>query len=1098
MRDTINEAAVAGWRRVLAALAVAPRRLKARLASARSRFADTWLWFPLFAFVLLALAWAAVFHVLALEKATATRAAIQSSRELADAYEAQVVRSLVSIDQTLKTVAYAYAVSGNVALAELQNKDMLPPAIVFRISIMNDRGDVISSTRPMPPANVGDEPYFQAQKQGDRLFVSRTKPDWAHAPEIIFSRRLSDPVGAFVGVVTLAVDPAYFTSSYDSPRMGKHGLLALLGSDGAMRVQQTGDDVSWGAVMPRGFDASGSSERLAAQPWDNGMRRFTNVRALHVFPLAVIVGLSQNEQLAPYRRDRFVYICETTAASSLLIVLTAILSLKTLELSKSRARARQLQQTYFAASGASLDAFFVWERLPRESDLAPSAASSGARSGDPHAFVLRDVSRRGLEMMGKPRDVLAGCAPCDVFPDQSGKAPDAAADEFSRVFDTGEMAECEWRLVRADGSHAWMHRQIVRVDDGVVAIVRDISARKRAEVMRAEQNRVLEMIAASTPLDEVLSSLMRLLESQIPDCACAVLLRDDDGVHLRVGAAPSLPDAFAKQANGWTIGPDAGPSGLAIHTHQSVSLTNLPSHPRHGDFMRAAQMTDFPTCRSMPILSHDGCALGALTIFARAECSPDAVDAQTVAMAIRIAGIAIERTRAEDSIRHMANHDALTGLPNRTLLADRLSQAVLHAQRYARGVSVAFLDLDNFKLINDSLGHHAGDELLKTIAARMRTCVRATDTVVRLGGDEFVLVLFDDAPQGDDLRTVIERLRNAIAEPVQLGGQTYKVTCSMGLARYPDDGDDASTLLMNADAAMYRAKELGRNNYQRYTAEMNIKVHERLRRREQLRVALEEGQFRLVYQPQVDARTGAVFGVEALLRWDHPTEGMVSPAEFIPIAEETGLIVQIGEWVLETACAQNRRWQAQGLPPITVSVNVSAHQFLQKDWVHSVANVLARTALAPRYLELELTESLIMRDVEGSIVTMQRLQDMGVRLSIDDFGTGYSSLSALKHFPVDRLKIDKSFVRELPDGEDDKAIAIAVISLGQRLNLNVIAEGVETQAQVDFLTENHCHEVQGYHFSKPVPPAEIETMLRDVRHAARSLAEGDDLRRASD
>jgi EAL domain-containing protein (putative c-di-GMP-specific phosphodiesterase class I) len=355
---------------------------------------------------------------------------------------------------------------------------------------------------------------------------------------------------------------------------------------------------------------------------------------------------------------------------------------------------------------------------------------------------------------------------------------------------------------------------------------------------------------------------------------------------------------------------------------------------------------------------------------------------------------------------------------------------------------------------------------------------------VRLGGDEFVLVLFDDLLDEHALRAVIERLRKAIAEPVHLEGQAYKVTCSMGFARYPADGEDAQTLLMNADAAMYRAKELGRNNYQFYTSEMNIKVHERLRRREQLRVALDDGQFRLVYQPQIDARTRAVFGVEALLRWDHPIEGTISPAEFIPIAEETGLIVPIGDWVLETACAQNRRWQDEGLPPITMSVNVSAHQFLRRGWIDQVAKALVRTGLAPEYLELELTESLIMRDLEGSIDTMQRLQQMGVRLSIDDFGTGYSSLSALKHFPVGRLKIDKSFVRELPHGEDDKAIAIAVISLGQRLNLSVIAEGVETQEQVDFLADNNCHEIQGYHFSKPVAPGEIETMLRQARPVA--------------
>ncbi|WP_206956174.1 bifunctional diguanylate cyclase/phosphodiesterase [Trinickia acidisoli] len=1060
-----------------AALHAAGVRLRRRVIFARRRLAQTWLWFPLFAFVLLALVWGSLIHVLQLEHAAVTSAAIETSRELADTYEAQVVRSLVSIDQTLKTIAYAYAVSGNDALEKLQNRDMLPSAIVFQMTITNSRGDAIASTRPSAPRNVADQLYFQAQRRVDRLFIGRAETDGiTGAPEIIFSRRLSNAAGGFAGVVTLVVDPSYFTGSYDSLRLGKLGLLGLLGTDGSMRVQQTGEDVSWGAAVPREFASADTAEAPVVRPWDHGVERFTTVRVLHAFPLAVIVGLSRDEQLVRYWHHRVVYISETAAGSVLLVILTIILSLKSLELSKSRVRARRLQQTYFAASEASLDAFFVWERLAGENDRSAKAALRRA-TGTDCRFVLRDVSRRGLEMMGKPRDALVGATLEAVFSD---RGEGGMVREFAHVFEAGEVAEREWQHARPDHSQVWLHRQLIRVDDGVVAIVRDISGRKRGEVLRAEQNRVLEMIAASTPLDEVLSLLMHLLESQIPDCACAVLLRDDDGLHLRVGAAPSLPAAFSQHANGWTIGPDSGPSGLAIYTHQPVTLTNLLASPRHREFLSMAQMLDYTTSRSMPILSHDGSALGALTIFARAEHAPDGIEAQTVAMAVRIAGIAIERTRAEDSIRHMANHDALTGLPNRTLLADRLSQALLHAKRYKRGVTVAFVDLDNFKLINDSLGHHAGDDLLKTIAARMRDCVRSTDTVVRLGGDEFVLVLFDDSHEEHDLKGVIDRLRNAIAEPVPLGAQMYQVTSSMGLARYPVDGEDAETLLMNADAAMYRAKELGRNNYQFYTSEMNIKVHERLRRREQLRVALEEGQFRLVYQPQVDARTGEIFGVEALLRWDHPTEGTIPPADFIPIAEETGLIVPIGDWVLETACTQNRRWQDEGLPRITMSVNVSAHQFQQKAWVDSVATTLARTALEPHHLELELTESMIMRDLEASIETMQRLQQMGVRLSIDDFGTGYSSLSALKHFPVGRLKIDKSFVRELPHGEDDKAIAIAVISLGQRLNMSVTAEGVETQEQVDFLGDNNCHEIQGYHFSRPVAPGEIEAMLRDA------------------
>ena len=435
------------------------------------------------------------------------------------------------------------------------------------------------------------------------------------------------------------------------------------------------------------------------------------------------------------------------------------------------------------------------------------------------------------------------------------------------------------------------------------------------------------------------------------------------------------------------------------------------------------------------------------------------------------------RKRAEDQIHFMAHHDALTGLPNRTLLMDRLTQALLQAQRNGSRVTVIFIDLDNFKLVNDSLGHNAGDTLLKTVAERMVKCVRATDTVVRLGGDEFVVLLIDQADSPVVATVVLDKLRAAIAEPVPVGGQTFRVTCSIGLATFPGDGADAETLLMNADVAMYQAKDKGRDNFQFYTAEMNVTAHERRVLQEGLRIALVRNEFALVYQPQVDLQTGLVFAVEALVRWHHPEFGVIAPAKFIPMAEESGLIVPLGDWVLREACRQNKAWQNAGMPHITVCVNVSARQFREKNWVKRVAHALHETGLEAKYLELELTESLLMQDVNQAIATMQELQAIGVQFSIDDFGTGYSSLSALKSFPVARLKIDQSFVRNLPHDANDRSIATAVISLGQKLNMKVIAEGVETDEQMAFLVDQKCDEIQGYHFSKPIESDAIAVML---------------------
>lgn len=444
--------------------------------------------------------------------------------------------------------------------------------------------------------------------------------------------------------------------------------------------------------------------------------------------------------------------------------------------------------------------------------------------------------------------------------------------------------------------------------------------------------------------------------------------------------------------------------------------------------------------------------------------------------------------RSQQRLAHMATHDALTGLPNRTLLDDRLNQAIFYAQRYERFVTLVFLDLDNFKAINDSLGHDVGDELLRKTAVRMQGAVRRTDTVVRLGGDEFVIVLFDQPEHSESLTDTLQKIRDCVAEPMLVKEHTLRVTCSMGLATYPNDGLDVSTLLKNADAAMYRAKELGRNNFQSYTTEMNSKLKERILLQQKMLSALTNNEFILVYQPQVDLKSGQIVGVETLIRWQHPEMGLIPPMKFIPVAEESGMIVQIGEWVLRTACKQNKAWQDKGLPPIKMSVNVSARQFKEKDWVSIVADALQDSGLAACYLELEITESLIMENVDRAIATMNELQEMGVQLSIDDFGTGYSSLSALKHFPVTRLKIDQSFIHNLPGTNDDRSIAMAIIALGHRMQLKVVAEGVETEQQQLFLTDNDCDEMQGYHFSKPVSASEIEEIfVRTTAETAKTV-----------
>jgi diguanylate cyclase (GGDEF)-like protein/PAS domain S-box-containing protein len=613
---------------------------------------------------------------------------------------------------------------------------------------------------------------------------------------------------------------------------------------------------------------------------------------------------------------------------------------------------------------------------------------------------------------------------------------------------------------------------------GVAGISRDITARRLAETSRDGQAQILEMIATSAPLEDIFKRLILLVESQLEGIVGSVLLLDETGTQLLCGAAPSLPDAYAKAIDGLPIGPKAGSSGTAAYRREAVVVADVATDPLWEDYRGLAAEYGLRSCWSTPMRSHKGAILGVFATYSKVPREPTDAEMNLLNVATHIAGIAIERKLAEDRIQFLATHDALTGLPNRALLNDRLSQAVLYAQRYDRWVTVLFVDLDNFKFINDSLGHNAGDELLKTIAKRMVSCIRATDTVVRIGGDEFVVVVFDQPKDVDVISETVAKIQSAIAEPVRLEGHDLRITSSIGVANYPDNGVDANTLLANADAALYRAKDIGRDNFQFYTSELNTKVHGRFLLQEELRNAVARSEFVLHYQPQVDLRTGRIFALEALIRWRHPKLGVVPPIKFIPMAEETGLIMPIGDWVLREACRQNKTWQDAGLPPVAVSVNVSARQFREKNLVARVAGVLGDSGLNAKYLELEVTESLIMQDVDLAVSTMEELRRLGVQFSIDDFGTGYSSLSALKSFPVSRLKIDKSFIDGLLADENDRAVANAIISLGRTLNLRIIAEGVETEAQAAFLRSVNCDEMQGYLFSKPLPASEIEDLLR--------------------
>jgi len=436
-----------------------------------------------------------------------------------------------------------------------------------------------------------------------------------------------------------------------------------------------------------------------------------------------------------------------------------------------------------------------------------------------------------------------------------------------------------------------------------------------------------------------------------------------------------------------------------------------------------------------------------------------------------------ERLNTERTIHYMAHHDALTGLPNRRLMQDRLNQAIMSARRKQRHVAVLFLDLDRFKVVNDTLGHDTGDFILKDVARRLVTCVREGDTVSREGGDEFVMIL-PDLERPEHARVVADKIIKDLSRPVEIGGHEIHITPSIGISHYPNDATDVHQLLKHADNAMYQAKDAGRNTVRFFTNDLNFLLSKRLEIEGRLRKAIENEEFFLRYQPQVDIASGKICGMEALIRWNDPQKGEIFPKDFIFVAEELGLIVPIGEWVFRTACQQLKRWEEDGLPQVTISINISPRQFMSRKLVSTLLQIVRETGANPRLIELEITETMIMRNVEQSIETLSRLRSVGMLVAVDDFGVGYSSLSQLKRLPASSMKIDRSFIMNVPEDASSGSITEAIIAMSKRLKLRCIAEGVETRQQLDFLRANHCEAFQGYFFSRPVTALEATAMLK--------------------
>jgi diguanylate cyclase (GGDEF)-like protein/PAS domain S-box-containing protein len=642
-------------------------------------------------------------------------------------------------------------------------------------------------------------------------------------------------------------------------------------------------------------------------------------------------------------------------------------------------------------------------------------------------------------------------------------------------------------IVAKDGSRVTLeisHRLLLEngIPRGTHAIARDITARRKLELLERDRVKALEMIATRKPLEQILTQLVNMIERQYPEMIAAIsLLRDD---RLYMTAAPALPEAVRLGLSGMRTGPTAGSCGAAAYWGEPVYACDIATDPlwdEHKDLALAHQLA---ACWSAPILAGNGKPLGTLAVFRRKPSRPDHAQAALLQTTSGTAAIAIEQRQLTDQLAYQAHHDALTGLSNRLLFQERLRREIVQARRSGASLALLYIDLDRFKLINDTLGHATGDALLRQVAKRLKSCLRESDSLARISGDEFTITatgLNDPQSAGRVAETVLKALR----DPFHADNQELFVTASVGISVYPQDAIDAETLQRNADSAMYRAKNRGKNRFEYFLAELSASRRQRLELETCLRRALERNEFCVHYQPQFDLQSGKLVGQEALLRWTHPKLGLIPPDQFIPIAEENELIVPIGAWVLRQACRQAASWQRAGYPLKGMAVNVSAVQFTRPDFVRTIAAVLEESGLEPRFLELELTESLVIRDVRESADKMAQLRALGVQISVDDFGAGYSSLSYLQRLPIDILKLDRSFVEEFKmEAGGSSSLVQGIVSLAHGLGIRVTAEGIETQQQLDLVHHSGCDKVQGFLLGRPCAPASSLAAKAGARSAA--------------
>ena len=970
------------------------------------------------------------------------------------------------------------------ALRQLLIAERQDSRFLQSISVVNNQGLMIATSfqYPAEKINLLHQPQikFLLEHASDKsvlvgvpVKIYRTEQWVLPVAKNIYAQN-----GKHLGVIQTEIRLNYFQDFYERVARDGDAEISLHDKDGAVLIRAPLDErYSNKSIVSTQLEASIKSTSIegaveAASLMGGTATMMYAYRKMSDFPLTLVYGRDKEKILANWQGRVWQKLFFSFITLVLTLIFVTLLMRQIRRLRDSKEKLSDSESRYRMLFQDAQDAILLIS----------------------HEYRYVDANNAALTLFGlSKREELLG-TPVGKFSSE-GQAvkqmPHLKKDELiQKLVDAafaGKVQRFDW-VSRRDGRPMYSDITLSRVEIAneslVFCIMRDVNSRKFVEHMLEGQNQLLQLIGSSEDLVSILEETCQFVEKTTSQWHCGIQLLNDEEHCFKKTIGNQFPEILKSQLIEMPVSYGNGTWSEAVLDAVPVWVTNIQSAASMKFVNQLERLHNFAACGSWPIMGKNGQMLGTFTLFAETSTPLNNDDLNLISIVTDIASIAIEGKRSEDKVMKLAHYDELTGLPNRFQYNQHLAKSLAHVERNKSQLAVLFLDLDRFKNINDTFGHDEGDNVLRSVASRFKLCLRESDTIARVGGDEFIL-LVDQYASPRDLADIADKLLIAAALPFEIHGQECQLSASIGIATFPTDGRDAQTLMKNADIAMYRAKNKGKDNYQFYASEMNVHTIERLVYEARLRKALERREFVVYYQPKIDVNSGDIVGAEALVRWNHPERGILLPGEFIALAEEAGLIGRIGMLVLDIACRDILTFRAADKNFGRVAINLSGAQFNDLHLLDDVKSVVDFWRVDPTSIEFEITESMVMHNREQAIVLMDGLKSAGFTLSIDDFGTGYSSLAYLKRFPVDSVKIDRSFIKDMPDDPNDTAIVLAIVAMAHTLGLKVIAEGVESALQLQTLVESQCDQYQGFHFSLAIPPAEFLAMLE--KQASASL-----------